>query len=99
MENFNFDKLDSSNEQPLKELIQQVQYDTFSSAYKCIEEMGVEFLISKGSKKPMKIIKGLIEFFQQPHLEEYEKCAVLLQAAKSYRQNKKELKKLKKTKE
>ena len=97
MENFNFDKLDSSNEQPLKELIEQVQYDTFSSAYDCIEELGVEFLISKGSKRPMSIIKGLIEYFQQPHLEEYEKCAVLLNAAKSYRKSKKELKKLKKS--
>jgi len=97
MENFNFDKLDSSNEQPLKDLIEKVQYDTFTSAYECIEEMGVDFLIAKGSKKPMRIMKGLIEYFQQPHIEEYEKCAVLLKAAKSYRQNKKELKKLKKT--
>ena len=98
MKDFNFDKLDSSNEQPLKELIEKVQYDTFTSAYECIEEMGVDFLIAKGSKKPMRIVKGLIEFFQQPHLEEYEKCAVLLKAAKSYRDSKKELKKLKKTK-
>ena len=45
----------------------------------------------------MSIIKGLIEYFQQPHLEEYEKCAVLLNAAKSYRKSKKELKKLKKS--
>ena len=99
MENFNFDKLNSSNEEPLKELIEQVQYDTFSAAYDCIEELGVDFLVSKGSKRPMQIVKGLIEYFQQPHLEEYEKCAVLLEAAKSYRRNKKELKKLKKTKE
>ncbi len=99
MENFNFDKLSSSNEEPLKELVAQVQYDTFTAAYDCIEELGVDFLVSKGSKKPLRIVKGLIEFFQQPHLEEYEKCAVLLKAAKSYRRDKKELKKLKKTKE
>ena len=99
MENFNFDKFSSSNEEPLKELVAQVQYDTFTAAYDCIEELGVDFLVSKGSKKPLRIVKGLIEFFQQPHLEEYEKCAVLLKAAKSYRRDKKELKKLKKTKE
>ena len=99
MESFNFDKLDSSNAQPLKELIEQVKYDTFVSAYNCIDEMGVEFLISKGSKKPKFIIQGLIEYFQHPDREEYEKCAVLVKAAKSYIKSKKDSTKLKKTKE
>ena len=97
MENFNFDKLGNSSEQPLKELVEKVQYDTFTQAYECIEEMGYEFLIVKGSKKPLKILKGLIEYFQHPDREEYEKCAILLKAAKSYRDDKKELDKLKKS--
>ena len=97
MESFNFDKLDSSNEQPLNELIQQVQYDTFNSAYECIKEMGVQFLVDKGSKKPKYIIKGLIEYFQHPNREEYEKCAVLVKAAKSYVRIKKDSTKLKKS--
>ena len=42
--------------------------------------MGVDFLIAKGSKKPMRIVKRLIEYFQQPHIEEYEKCAELISA-------------------
>ncbi len=97
MEDFNFDKLGNSSEHPLKELVEKVQYDTFNQAYKCIEEMGYEFLITKGSKKPLRILKGLIEYFQHPDREEYEKCAVLLEAAKSYRNDKKDLAKLKKT--
>ena len=97
MENFNFDKLGNSSEQPLKELVEKVQYDTFTQAYECIEEMGYEFLIVKGSKKPLRILKGLIEYFQHPDREEYEKCAILLKAAKSYRDDKKELDKLKKS--
>jgi len=97
MESFNFDKLDSSNEQPLNELIQQVQYDTFNSAYDCIKEMGIEFLVAKGSKKPKFIIKGLIEYFQHPDREEYEKCAVLVKAAESYIKGKKDSTKMKKS--
>ena len=97
MEDFNFDKLGISSDHPLKELVEKVQYDTFTQAYKCIEEMGYEFLIVKGSKKPLKILKGLIEYFQHPDREEYEKCAILLKAAKSYRDDKKELDKLKKS--
>ncbi len=97
MEDFNFDKLGNSSDHPLKELVEKVQYDTFTQAYKCIEEMGYEFLIVKGSKKPLKILKGLIEYFQHPDREEYEKCAILLKAAKSYRDDKKELDKLKKS--
>ena len=97
MENFNFDKLGNSSEQPLKELVEKVQYDTFTQAYECIEEMGYEFLIVKGSKKPLRILKGLIDYFSHPDREEYEKCAILLKAAKSYRNDKKEFNKLKKT--
>ena len=33
MEDFNFDKLGNSSEQPLKELVEKVQYDTFTQAY------------------------------------------------------------------
>jgi len=84
MKNFNFDKLDSSEEQPLKELIDQVQYDTFTSAYDCIAEKGLEFLVDKGSKRPKYIVSGLIAYFQHPDREEYEKCAVLLKASKRY---------------
>ena len=98
MEDFNFDKHGNSSDQPIKELVERVQYDTFVQAFDCIDEMGYEFLITKGSKKPLRILKMLIEYFQHPDREEYEKCAVLLEAAKSYRQNKKELKKLKKIK-
>ena len=97
MESFNFDKLDSSNEQPLKELIDQVKYDTFNSAYDCIKEMGLQFLVEKGSKRPKYIINGLINYFQHPDREEYEKCAVLLKAAKSYVKMKKDSTKLKKS--
>ncbi len=97
MESFNFDKLDSSNEQPLNDLIDQVQYDTFNSAYDCIKEMGVEFLVEKGSKKPKYIVQGLIKYFQHPDREEYEKCAVLLKAAKSYVKSKKDSTKVKKS--
>ena len=85
MENFNFDKLDSSDDQPIKELVDKVQYDTFCSAYDCISEMGVGFLIAKGSKYPMKLMKGLIDYFQHPDREEYEKCAILLSAAKKFK--------------
>jgi len=52
-----------------------------------------DFNFDKHGNSSDQPIKELVE------REEYEKCAVLLEAAKSYRQNKKELKKLKKTKE
>lgn len=97
MEDFNFDKLGNSSDQPIKELVDRVQYDTFVQAFDCIEEMGYEFLITKGSKKPLRILKMLIEYFQHPDREEYEKCAVLLEAAKSYRYDKKKFNTLKKT--
>ena len=97
MENFNFDKLDSSDDQPLNELIEQVQYDTFTSAYDCIAEKGLEFLVAKGSKRPKYIVGGLIAYFQHPDREEYEKCAILLKAAKSYIKSKKDSKILKKS--
>ncbi len=92
MENFNFDKLNDSDEQPIKELVEQVQYDTFNSAYDCISEMGVDFLVAKGSKHPMRLMKGLIDYFQHPDREEYEKCAILLTAAKKYKKEKDALK-------
>ncbi len=92
MENFNFDKLDSSDEQPIRELVDKVQYDTFCSAYDCISEMGVDFLIAKGSKHPMRLMKGLIDYFQHPDREEYEKCAILLSAAKKFKKEKDALK-------
>ncbi len=88
MDNFNFDKLGNSEDEPIKELVDKVQYDTFCSAYDCISELGVYFLVQKGSKRPMKIIKGLIEYFQHPDREEYEKCAILLKAAKEYKKAK-----------
>ena len=94
MDNFNFDKLGNSDDEPIKELVEKVQYDTFCSAYDCISALGVDFLVSKGSKRPMQIVKGLIEYFQHPDREEYEKCAILLKAAKTFKKEKDELKKL-----
>ena len=94
MDNFNFDKLGNSEDEPIQELVDKVQYDTFNSAYDCISELGVHFLISKGSKRPMRIVKGLIDYFQHPDREEYEKCAILLKAAKKYKNEKDRLLKL-----
>jgi len=97
MEEFNFDKQDNSNEQPIKDLIDKVQYDTFCQAYERIDELGAGFLIAKGSKNPKKIITGLIHYFQHPDREEYEKCAVLLKVLRSYEREHKSKNKTKKT--
>ena len=94
MENFNMDNLSTPDEQPLRDLVEKVQYDTLTSAYECIKDMGIDFLIAKGSKRPVKITKGLIEYFQHPDREEYEKCAVLVKAIKRYRSEKDTLKEL-----
>jgi len=97
MDNFNFDTQDNSSEQPIRELIDKVQYDTFCQAYDCINEIGAEFLVAKGSKNPQKILQGLIHYFQHPDREEYEKCAVLLKVLRSYERENKSKNKMKKT--
>ena len=69
-----------------------------------LKKWDMSFLFLKDLKKckefknePLRILKGLIDYFSHPDREEYEKCAILLKAAKSYRNDKKEFNKLKKT--
>lgn len=90
-EEFANEELDPVEEIKLRELYDKEMEDSMRTAFRFIEEIGIDSFIQEGTEvspeRKLRILRNMVDWFAHPDREEYEKAAILQSGVNKLQKN------------